>query len=112
MAPYQVHISLIFNQHEGPNTSKRKYFSLLFPFLAVAAEESKADKAKYGLFVNTFEAKETQHGVTGKVYAVDKSKLFIKGFSLDTSAVDAFFFIKMKGSTDKLQIDYPTAGVQ
>lgn len=73
----------------------------------VAAYETIADRAKYGLLVDEFYAGQTKHGVNGTVYIVDKSTIFIKGFSLDKFAIDAFFCIQKKGSGQKILINYP-----
>jgi Electron transfer DM13 len=72
----------------------------------LATEEATADKAKYGRLYGNITTKK--YGVTGRVYAVDNSKLFIKGFSYDNKGVDAFFFIKNRGQLGNyVKIDYP-----
>lgn len=76
-----------------------------------AAQETVADRAKYGRLVGNITTK--QFGVKGKVYAVNKSKLFIKEFSYNgdnNGATEAFFQIKNKGpSTDFKEIPYPAS---
>jgi Electron transfer DM13 len=76
------------------------------PQQVLATEETTADKAKYGRLYGNITT--NKYGVTGRVYAVDHSKLFIKGFSYDNKGVDAFFFIENRGNTGAyVQIDYP-----
>jgi hypothetical protein len=62
------------------------------------AEESKADRAKYGRLIGDFT--NLKYGVKGTVYAVDLTKLFIRGFSLDNKAVETSFYVKIKGHDD------------
>lgn len=73
----------------------------------VAARETAEDRAKYGLLVDEFRSGQTKHGVTGTVYVVDNSNIFIKGFSYDNKGVDALFQAKNKGSDDFFKIDFP-----
>ena len=72
----------------------------------LATEEATADRAKYGRLYGDITTKK--YGVTGRVYAVDHSKLFIKGFSYDNKGVDAHFFIEKRGQLGTyVKIKYP-----
>jgi Electron transfer DM13 len=68
-------------------------------------EETAADRAKYGRLVGDITSKN--FGVSGTVYAVDHSKLFIKRFSYNDGDVDVFFYIENKGVHGLAKIDYP-----
>lgn len=78
------------------------------PLQVVSAEETIADRVKYGRLVG--DIMNTKFGVDGTVYAVDQSKLNIKGFSYDDNGVDAFFYIKNKGQQEMKLIPYPAGG--
>lgn len=72
----------------------------------VTAEETSADKAKYGQWFGDITT--IKNGVKGKVYAMDNFNLFIRGFSYDNKGVDAFFYIINKGHHEKISIiDFP-----
>lgn len=73
--------------------------------VAVAAEETIADRAKYGRLVGDITTK--QFDVKGTVYAVDNSKLFIRGFFYNGGGIDPYFYIKNRGSSDLTTIPYP-----
>ncbi|XP_044018684.1 protein Skeletor, isoforms B/C isoform X2 [Aphidius gifuensis] len=49
------------------------------------------DANYYGTFIGKL--KDYAHGIRGKVYAIDDTIIFIKGFSYDGTAPDAFFWI-------------------
>lgn len=73
----------------------------------VVAEETSADIAKYGQFAGELKPGKTKHGVAGTVYIVDKSKLAIKGFSLDNKTVDAFFYMQENLNKTLIKVDFP-----
>uniref|UniRef100_A0A182N6X1 DM13 domain-containing protein n=1 Tax=Anopheles dirus TaxID=7168 RepID=A0A182N6X1_9DIPT len=49
------------------------------------------------------------HGIKGRVYAVDESTLFVKGFAYDGNAPDAFFWVgnSPRPSPEGYIIPYP-----
>jgi Electron transfer DM13 len=72
----------------------------------LATEEPTANKAKYGRIIGDINTKKYE--VTGRVYAVDHSKLFIKGFSYNDGGVDAHFFVEKRGQLGTyVKINYP-----
>lgn len=57
--------------------------------LSGVTSASDADKY-YGTYLGRFEGKV--HGVTGQVFAVDESTLFVKHFTYDGAGPDAYFW--------------------
>lgn len=61
----------------------------------------------YGVLIGKLQ--NFAHGISGTVYAVDESTIFIKGFSYDGTGPDAFFWIgnSPRPSPEGIIIPYP-----
>lgn len=61
----------------------------------------------YGRLIGNFE--EFAHGVSGTVYAVDETTIFIKGFKYDGMGPDAYFWVgnSPRPSPEGYIIPYP-----
>ncbi|XP_076280372.1 protein Skeletor, isoforms B/C isoform X1 [Lasioglossum baleicum] len=62
------------------------------------AGDARDRKNSYGTHIGTFKSssndtKGSGHGIKGELYGVDESTLFIKGFSYDGTAADAYFLV-------------------
>ncbi|XP_038117361.1 protein Skeletor, isoforms B/C isoform X2 [Culex quinquefasciatus] len=80
---------------------------LAMALLLAANVESKAPDHYYGREIGRINS--FGHGVQGRVYAVDESTLFVKGFAYDGSAPDAFFWVgnSPRPSPEGYIIPYP-----
>ncbi|XP_055525662.1 protein Skeletor, isoforms B/C isoform X1 [Wyeomyia smithii] len=76
-------------------------------FLQAVNVETRAPDHYYGREIGNFNS--FGHGVKGRVFAVDESTLFVKGFAYDGSAPDAFFWVgnSPRPTPDGYIIPYP-----
>ncbi|XP_065078550.1 protein Skeletor, isoforms B/C isoform X1 [Ochlerotatus camptorhynchus] len=80
---------------------------LVVALLLVANVESRAPEHYFGRLIG--DIVEFGHGVKGRVYAVDESTLYVKGFHYDGTAPDAFFWVgnSPRPSPEGYIIPYP-----
>ncbi|XP_062537926.1 protein Skeletor, isoforms B/C isoform X1 [Armigeres subalbatus] len=80
---------------------------LAVALLLVANVESRAPEHYYGREIGSFAT--FGHNVEGRVFAVDESTLYVKGFYYDGSAPDAFFWVgnSPRPSPEGYIIPYP-----
>uniref|UniRef100_A0A336JYU4 CSON003313 protein n=1 Tax=Culicoides sonorensis TaxID=179676 RepID=A0A336JYU4_CULSO len=91
------------------NVRNVSVIGFLVMFISFGNVESRPKEPYYGKLIGRFT--EYAHNVKGTIYAVDEATLFIKGFSYDGTAPDAFFWIGRTPSPmpnpDGIIVPYP-----